>query len=93
MNGSSFTRFIGGSPLTVALRLVIMSFILGVVLAAFGVSPYDIIDGLVDLFNRILNMGFDTIEAVWRYFLLGAVIVIPVWFISRLFRAGRRSEY
>jgi hypothetical protein len=26
---------------------------------------------------------------LWRYFLLGAVIVIPVWLLSRMFSAPR----
>jgi hypothetical protein len=26
---------------------------------------------------------------LWRYFLLGAVIVIPIWLLSRMFGAPR----
>jgi flagellar biogenesis protein FliO len=26
---------------------------------------------------------------VWRYFVLGAVIVFPIWLIMRLIRSGR----
>jgi hypothetical protein len=26
---------------------------------------------------------------LWRYFLLGAVIVIPIWLLSRMFGANR----
>jgi len=26
---------------------------------------------------------------LWRYFLLGAVIVVPVWLLSRMFGAPR----
>jgi hypothetical protein len=36
-------------------------------------------------------MGFDAIKWVWRYFLLGAALVIPIWFIVRLVRAAERS--
>ena len=36
-------------------------------------------------------MGFGAIETVVRYILLGAVIVIPVWLVIRVARAGRRS--
>ena len=32
-------------------------------------------------------MGFDAVRWVWRYFLLGAVIVVPIWLIVRLVRA------
>jgi hypothetical protein len=82
-------RFFGGSPARVLAQLVVVSFIVGIVLNALGVSPYDIVDGLRDLAWRIYSMGFGTIEWAFRYFLLGAVIVVPVWLLMRLFRAGR----
>ena len=62
-------RFLGGSPLAVTFRLVLLSILVGVVLAA---------------------IGFDTINWLWRYFLLGAVIVIPIWLLSRVFGTPRR---
>jgi hypothetical protein len=34
-------------------------------------------------------MGFDAIRWLWRYFLLGAVIVIPIWFIMRMVNTPR----
>ena len=34
-------------------------------------------------------MGFDAIRWVWGYFLLGAVLVVPVWLIMRLINAPR----
>ncbi|MCP4381699.1 MAG: integrase [Hyphomicrobiales bacterium] len=83
------TRFLGGSPGRVVFQLIVMSFVVGIILSLLGVSPFDILKGLERLIQRIYNMGFDTIEWVFRYFLLGAVIVIPVWFIMRLFRLGR----
>ena len=42
---------------------------------------------------RIYDLGWTAVEKAGRYFLLGAVIVFPVWFIARLLkmlgRAGR----
>jgi len=87
-----FTRFIGGSPARVAMQLIVLSFVVGIVLAALGVSPFDILSGLQRLFERIWYTGFDAIEWAWRYFLLGAVIVLPVWFVMRLFRSTRPSK-
>jgi hypothetical protein len=29
---------------------------------------------------------------VFRYFLLGAVVVIPVWLVMRLLKMGRRPQ-
>jgi uncharacterized protein DUF6460 len=82
-------RFLGGSPLTVALRLVLLSILVGVVLAAIGLDPWNIVNSIRRLFNWIYNLGFDAITGLWRYFLLGAVIVIPIWLLSRMFNAPR----
>jgi len=91
MENPTVTRFFGGSPARVLIQLVVISIILGIVLNALGVSPYDIVNGFRDLATRIYSMGFGTIEWVFRYFLLGAVIVFPVWLIMRLLRVGRRD--
>jgi hypothetical protein len=32
------------------------------------------------------------VEWIFRYFLLGAVVVVPVWLIMRVLRMGRRAE-
>jgi hypothetical protein len=34
-------------------------------------------------------MGWDAVIWLWRYFLLGAVIVVPIWLVVRLLKAGR----
>jgi hypothetical protein len=82
-------RFLGGSPLTVAFRLVLLSILVGVVLAAFGLDPWNIVNSIRRLFDWIYSLGFDAISGLWRYFLLGAVIVIPIWLLSRMFGAPR----
>jgi uncharacterized protein DUF6460 len=84
-------RFFGGNPALVLARLVILSLIVGVVLAALGFSPYDIIQNLRDLAARIYDMGFAAIEKAFRYFLLGAVIVFPIWVVMRVFRLFGRE--
>ena len=80
-------RFIGGSPLAVAARLVLLSILVGVILATLGLDPRDILHSIQDLINRIWNMGFDAVRWLWRYFLLGAVLVVPIWFIVRLVKS------
>ena len=82
-------RFLGGSPLMVAFRLILLSILVGVVLAAIGFDPWNILVSIELLFRRIWNLGFDAVNGLWRYFLLGAVIVIPIWLLSRLFAAPR----
>src|ERR1700751_550558 len=86
------TRFLGGSPLAVAFRVILLSILVGVVLAAIGFDPYNIIRSIQLLFRRIWGLGFDVVNWLWRYFLLGAVIVVPVFLLSRIF-GSPRSRY
>ena len=84
-------RFFGGNPAIVLVRLVILSLIVGVVLAALGFSPFDIVDSLRRLAQRIYDMGFAAVEKALRYFLLGAVIVFPVWLVMRVLKVVGRG--
>jgi hypothetical protein len=83
------SRFFGGSPLAVLGRLVLVSILVGVVLSALGLDPFDIVRSLERLAQSIWNMGFDAFRWIWRYLLLGAVIVVPIWLILRLINAPR----
>jgi hypothetical protein len=83
------SRFLGGSPLAVLFRLILLSILVGVVLAAIGFDPWNIVNSIRLLVQRLWDVGFDAVNWVWRYFLLGAVIVIPVWLISRMLNAPR----
>ena len=84
-------RFFGGNPALVLVRLAILSLIVGVVLAALGFSPFEIIDSLRRLVERIYDMGFAAVEKAFRYFLLGAVIVFPVWLVVRVLKSLGRA--
>ena len=83
------SRFLGGSPLAVAFRLILLSILVGVVLAAIGFDPWNILTSIRLLFQRLWDFGFDAVNWLWRYFLLGAVIVVPVWLLSRVFGTPR----
>jgi Family of unknown function (DUF6460) len=82
-------RFFGGPPLAVIGRLILLSILVGVILAAIGLDPWNIIESVEHLIEHIWNMGFDAVRWLWRYFLLGAVIVVPIWFLARLAKAPR----
>ena len=85
----SLSRFLGGSPLAVVFRLTLLSILVGVMLAAIGFDPWNIVQSIRLLVERVWDLGFDAINGLWRYFLLGAVIVIPIWLLSRVFGAPR----
>jgi len=79
--------FFGGQPIAVLARLAVISLLVGFVLSAMGLNPLDIVDSFVRLIQRIYDLGFDAVEWVFRYFLLGAVLVFPIWFVARLWKS------
>ena len=89
MANNAVTKVIGGSPLAVLGRLILISILVGVVLSVLGLDPWNILDSVRVLFQRLWDTGFDAVYWLWRYFLLGAVIVIPIWLIIRLINAPR----
>jgi Family of unknown function (DUF6460) len=89
MANNTVSRFFGGSPLMALVRLILLSILVGVILSAFGLDPWNIIPSLKRFVLDIWDMGFDAVRWVWRYFLLGAIVVIPIWLIMRLVRAPR----
>jgi hypothetical protein len=80
----SVSQFFGGSPLGVVVRLILLSIVVGVILSALGLDPFNIVRSLERLVRAIWEMGFDAVAWLWGYFLLGAVLVIPVWLVVRL---------
>jgi Family of unknown function (DUF6460) len=80
------SRFLGGPPLAVLVRLVLLSIVVGVILSAAGLDPWNILHSIEKLVQQVWDMGFDAVRWVWRYFLLGAVLVVPIWLLVRLTR-------
>jgi hypothetical protein len=81
---SPVSQFFGGSPLGVLVRLILLSIVVGVIMSALGLDPFNIVRSIERLVRAIWDMGFDAIAWLWGYFLLGAVLVIPVWLVIRL---------
>jgi Domain of unknown function (DUF6460) len=82
-------RFFGGPPLSVIFRLVLLSILIGVILQVLGLDPWNIIESLRRLVLHVWDMGFDALRWLWRYLLLGAVVVVPIWIIVRLMRVAK----
>ena len=89
MANGTVNRFFGGSPLSVLVPLILLSILVGVILSAIGLDPFDIWRSIERLERSIRNMGWDAVDWAWRYFLLGAVIVVPIWILVRLAKRGR----
>ena len=82
-------KFLGGSLLAVLVRLVILSVLVGIVLAALGLQPFDVVRAIQTLLDRLYEMGFGAIEKAFGYFITGAIFVLPIWLIARLIGMGR----
>lgn len=83
------SRFIGGSPGAVALRLLFASILVGALMALLGLDPQRLVMRIVYLFEDLIDLGWGGVERVLRWALYGAVIVVPLWLLSRLFSSRR----
>jgi Domain of unknown function (DUF6460) len=86
------TRFLGDTPWRVAIRLVLLSFVVGLVLSALGFRPYDIYEWMRHAILRIYDMGFDIFANSFTYLVAGALIVVPLFLVTRLFKLGGRRR-
>ena len=94
---SPLQKFLGGPPVAVAMRLVMLSLVVGVILSVIGLDPFNILESLGDFvrwvayrFDAIIALGVDAVHWIVRYVLLGAAVVIPIWLLARLFKVGGR---
>jgi Family of unknown function (DUF6460) len=80
-------NFLGGSPIGVALRLAFLSVIVGLILSIFGITPRNFFYVLDHLARVIYDLGFGAVTWVFEYMVLGAMLVVPLWFVIRILRA------
>ena len=82
------TRFLGDTPLRVLVRLVLLSFLVGLVLSTLNIHPLQIYDWIEWIALSVYDMGFGFFADALDYFLIGALIVVPLFLLMRLFRLG-----
>jgi hypothetical protein len=77
------------------LRLAFLSILVGFLLAVFGIDParlwVDFFGTMTEVWGRFLDFLTHGAADILKYFLLGAVIVIPIWVLVRVLRASRRD--
>jgi hypothetical protein len=92
MSNDTVVQIFGGSPLAVVGRLILISILVGVVLSVLGLEPLDIVRSIERLIRSVWEMGFDALRWLWRYFLLGAVVVIPIWLVMRIGKVSQEKQ-
>ena len=81
--------FLGGSPLSILVKLIFLSLLVGALLAFLNVTPFELANRVMRLFRSLFGLSFDGVRDIGRWILYGAMIVVPIWLLVRLFRAAR----
>ena len=81
--------FLGGSPLSVLVKLIFLSLLVGALLAFLDVTPFELVDRILRLLRSMFGLSFEALRDMGRWVLYGAIIVVPVWLLMRLFRSVR----
>ena len=81
--------FLGGSPLSVLVKLIFLSLLVGAFLAFLDVTPFELVNRIMRCLRSVFGLSFDTMRDIGRWIIYGAIIVVPIWVIVRLFRAAR----
>jgi hypothetical protein len=82
---SNVNRFMGGSPGSVIVKLLFLSLLVGAMMAFLNVTPMSLVDGVVKAFRSLFGLSIDTVREVGLWILYGAIVVIPIWIVTRLF--------
>lgn len=85
----SVNKLLGDTPARTIVKLVVVSLIVGFVMAVFGLKPMDIIGNIRFFLLDLWYTGFDALGRIGDYLLLGGAIVLPVFIILRLFSYRR----
>ncbi|MDF1608792.1 DUF6460 domain-containing protein [Hoeflea sp. YIM 152468] len=86
---NGLTRFLGDTPGRTALKLLVASFVVGVIMAAFNWYPVDLLYIARDFVLNLWETGFAALGRFGGYLLLGAGVVIPVFIVIRLLSLRR----
>jgi hypothetical protein len=85
---SNINRFLGGSPVSVIVKLIFLSLLVGALMAFLGLTPAALFERVGRFVRALIDLGFDAFGDIAMWILYGAAIVVPIWLISRIF-AGR----
>jgi hypothetical protein len=85
---SDLNRLLGGSPGPVLIKLLFLSLIVGAFMAFLDITPVGLAHSLLYWLRSVFDLSFDTVREVGRWLLYGAMVVVPVWIVFRLFSRG-----
>lgn len=72
------------------ITLLVLSLAVGLVLATLGIRPSELPAALGSALSDVARFAARIVDWAWRYVLLGATVVIPIWLLLYLLRRLRR---
>jgi hypothetical protein len=76
--------------LSTALKVALACLIVGLILSAFGIDPWQLYGRVGGLADAAAGAVAGFVAWAWRYVVIGAVIVVPLWLAIFLLRGGWR---
>lgn len=77
------------------IRVIVLCVLAGFILAAFQVNPrrlwVDFFGTIAESWGHLLHFLTNSVGWAIEYFLLGAVLVIPIWIVFRVLGALRKN--
>jgi hypothetical protein len=77
-------KIFGGPIIPTLFRLALLSFIVGLILWTFGVDPVDLWKEFGATIQQAWTLVFNALDWAWKYAVIGAIVVLPVWIIYRI---------
>ena len=75
-------------------KIVLASLVVGTIMAHFGITPEQLIGAAGLSTGRLEDLARQGLAWVWPNVLLGAMVIVPIWFLVFLLRppGGQRSS-
>ncbi|WP_026088094.1 DUF6460 domain-containing protein [Bartonella rattaustraliani] len=81
---NSFRAFLGDTLGRVAIKLFILSLLMGIVMNFLGWTPRSFIRTVIEFLKSLWETGFITLTNLFYMTMMGAIIVIPIFLFLRL---------
>jgi hypothetical protein len=79
-----------GSIRATVIKLFIASLLVGFVMHWLDITPVGILHALTNNFEELFSSLINVVSWVLEFVLIGAVIVVPIWLLMRIF-GGRKG--
>ena len=73
-------------------KLALACLLVGLVLSTLDIDPRNILDSGRAAIEALIELGGEFFGWAVTYILIGAVIVVPIWLITYLFKAARGQD-